>query len=370
MKLNSIFTNYYQKNNKSILFTILIILLQGLLLLIIPLIINNIYKYGFITKDLKKFCILSFLLLSVYLILLFLDIFTERILTKHMFLNPSKNIRQLLINKYLDLPIDFYYNNGPAAIFRNIAGNLNLALQSFYELVKKFTIIIKTIIYLLFVLTINPLYSFFIIIFNTTLMLLINIIERKKLSILKKQSSEFMKVYDEAYDCLEGEFDIYANNLFKYFLNKIKKSIKNLTMNILSRVDELFVLEVFIKNFLNKIVPVLLLFIIYLFNINNKNITTFFTLYFLFLIFPDLSPLVGLKLEIEKVENRWETINNVFEKKNEDKGFLITSQYDIVIKNLWIKLRNNIILKQINLKIPYAQKLLIVGKSGEGKSVF
>lgn len=52
--------------------------MQGFIILFIPSSINNIYDYGFISKDLLKFYRTVVLLLSIYLFLFFSDLFIEK----------------------------------------------------------------------------------------------------------------------------------------------------------------------------------------------------------------------------------------------------------------------------------------------------
>ncbi|HQM90136.1 MAG TPA: hypothetical protein PLI56_08365, partial [Exilispira sp.] len=82
------------------------------------------------------------------------------------------------------MPIDFYYDNGPAGIARNLSSNLNNAINSTYNLLTIYISLIKTIVYLISIILINPLYSLFIILSDFFIILINNIIERKKISIL------------------------------------------------------------------------------------------------------------------------------------------------------------------------------------------
>jgi ABC-type multidrug transport system fused ATPase/permease subunit len=360
---------YYHISPAVIIIISFIVLLQGFIILFIPSSINNIYDYGFISKDLSKFYRTVVLLLSIYFFLFFSDIFIEKTLNKNFIIKPSKIIRNELFENYIQMPIDFYYDNGPAGIARNLSGNLNNAISSTYNLLKIYISLIKTIVYLISIILINPLYSLFIILSDFFIIFINNIIERKKVSILSNQNEAFMNTYDKVYDNLEGEYEIYANNIFKYFTTNIKKPIENLTMNFLAKVDHLTVFSFFVKNSYKKLVPVILLFILYFSGLDNNSISSFFSLYFLFLIFPDISSIAALKLEIKKVEARWKSIISIFEKDKEKNGKNINENFDIKINNLSIKLRDREILKNLSLEIPFGQKILIVGRSGEGKSV-
>jgi len=71
-------TRYYHISPAVIIIISFIVLLQGFIILFIPSSINNIYDYGFISKDLLKFYRTVVLLLSIYLFLFFSDFFIEK----------------------------------------------------------------------------------------------------------------------------------------------------------------------------------------------------------------------------------------------------------------------------------------------------
>ncbi|MFN3412405.1 MAG: ATP-binding cassette domain-containing protein [Exilispira sp.] len=84
---------------------------------------------------------------------------------------------------------------------------------------------------------------------------------------------------------------------------------------------------------------------------------------------PDIKNLSILKQNVEKTKTSWEPIISILEEKEEKIEDKIPSNFEFSLDNLSIIVRNNKIIDGINLNIKKKEKLVITGKSGEGKSV-
>ncbi|MFN3412406.1 MAG: hypothetical protein ACK4YF_09640 [Exilispira sp.] len=148
---------------------------------------------------------------------------------------PLKYIRGKLIEKYFYLPINFYYNNASGSICNNILTNLNKASIAFYDFAKNLSLIIKMTVLIIIIFKMNYIYIIPYFLCNGILLSIIIFFRKKEIKIIKNQYIVLGNLCDEITDILEGEFDIYSNNLYKFFFNKSKKNINSAIDNFLEK---------------------------------------------------------------------------------------------------------------------------------------
>lgn len=161
-------------------------------------------------------------------------------------------------------------------------------------------------------------------------------------------------------------------NLEKYFQNKINKSYLNSINNNLNFTRILNIQELFNNLFEG----IILLFITFLGGklIMDKSITIGSLITYNSLVYYFLNPvrnLFNFYKDLFYVKNSIQRINNILNYKYEklDKSTNLSIEGDIVIKNLEFSYNNkNKILNNISLTVKQNDKVLVLGKSGGGKS--
>ncbi len=370
MKLSQIYSNFYKNWFYNHLFAFFLLLFHCSLYLLIPNLIDKIFNYAFINRNIILFFQNIIYTFIIYLFIFTIEVIFERIMITFFIYKPLNDIRGKLVKKYFYLPINFYYNNASGSISNNILTNLNQATMTFYNFAKNMSLIIKIIVLIIIIFKMNYIYIIPYFLCNGILLSLIIFFRKKEIKIIKNQYIVLGDLCDEITDILEGEFDIYSNNLYKFFFNKSKKNINNGIDNFLEKRQIYSYVESNLVFLIQKILPILIIVLIYYTNVNKIfSISNFLSFYLIYLAMPDLKNLSILKQNIEKTKTSWKPIINILEEKEEKIKDKIPSNFEYSLVNLSIIVRNNKIIDGVNLNIKKGEKLVITGESGEGKSV-
>lgn len=299
---------------------------------------------------------------NVFIVLLLIIFFKETInfIKNKLIINFSNEINYDITNnvffKIIKLPYQYYRNKTSGEII----SRLNDLEKILYFLTN---ILINLFLDLLIIISVSIiLFSINKILFFYSLSILViylinNLIFKKRIiKSLEQVKASYDKNYSNIYESITAFETIKGLNLEDNFIFKFKTSFKEYILN-LKKLENISNLENSFKNLISYLYLLLLLFI------GIKNITiSELLIYNTFLSF-----------FIEPIKNIYENATSIKETKilinriNELYYNELVIQNIEKINNISINL-NNEIYKNVNFKINKNDKLVLIGKSGSGKS--
>jgi len=324
-----------------------------------------------------------FVSLTIFFII-FIKMFTYIFINYYKFNYLSKiqlNLSKTLLKRYLESDYLSFYNKNTGTIINNIKNEherLNVLISSVYDIITEI-FLIGTILVLIILIDLNRSIFFigFLFIFS---FILSNIIKSKAKIWGDERSKKFKFLYQNLVDLFKGfrTIKIYGN-LKKYLSYYVALDTKIVSIDKKSKT--IFLIP---KIFFEFIIIVTFLIIIYFLrrlNLGSSDIILILSFYFLCSsrLIPSLSKVHYLSQNIKFLINSFNNIynenfintrlnkqkkNHIF-KRNLSDCLLefknVSFSYSVNEKN---------ILDDINFKISKKDKILILGKSGSGKSTF
>ena len=290
----------------------------------------------------------------------------------------STNKKNILLNKLQKYNLNFFdnYNN---VDLNNIFSKDIEKLSELYILngnvfIRTLTQLIITF-YLLF--NLSKYMLFLLIILSLIQILLINLYQKKVYDKSIKNKNEKQDEQNKLINDYILKVDSYrTQNLEEKLLNRF--NILQNEITILKKKESIYYsLNIFLTNIFNSLIIIIIILYGIKYNIKNNIIHSF-------IIYIDniIEILQSYKYIINNIYNNYniiEKINNFSNYKNNNNNnnnnivpinYLSNFKPDIIFKNVYFKYKDKYIFNNLNLNIPFNQKLGIFGKSGIGKSTF
>lgn len=370
---NYIFTilKYVIYNNKKI-----IINLISLTFLIT--LFTCIYSYYFKTiidkviyTNKLNLVIITIIFLIIFFIKTFIEYLRNNLL---LYLNQKIDLSIITttVSKMISLPYSYYKNKTTGEMISRINDLFYIKNVISKIIITIFLDTILSIFTLIILFNISKsmsLYLFIIIMLYIIVFLIFRPSIKNMTNITQEDNAKINSMLVETISTYET---VKGLNLEKYFQNKINKSYLNSINNNLNFTRLLNIQELFNNLFEG----IILLFITFLGGklIMDKSITIGSLITYNSLVYYFLNPIRNLfnfYKDLFYVKNSIQRINNILNYKYEklDKSTNLSIEGDIVIKNLEFSYNNkNKILNNISLTIKQNDKVLVLGKSGGGKS--
>lgn len=311
----------------------------------------------------------------IFLIIFFIKTFIEYLRNNLLlYLNQKIDLSIITttISKMISLPYSYYKNKTTGEMISRINDLFYIKNVISKIIVTIFLDTILSIFTLIILFNISKsmsLYLFIIIMLYIIIFLIFRPSIKNMTNITQEDNAKINSMLVETISTYET---VKGLNLEKYFQNKINKSYLNSINNNLNFTRLLNVQELFNNLFEG----ILLLFITFLGGklIMDKSITIGSLITYNSLVYYFLNPIRNLfnfYKDLFYVKNSIQRINNILNYKYEklDKSTNLSIEGDIVIKNLEFSYNNkNKILNNISLTVKQNDKVLVLGKSGGGKS--
>ena len=365
--------NYIFENLKLYKNTIIKTFIISLIVILLGL-VNNYYLLICIDKIIPKYNLYHFIIISIVFIILYL---TKNILffirnkyiinvQNDLFINMNNNT----IRKIFTLPYQYFKSKSTQEVISRIND-----IKEFKELVSSLLINLSLdILFILFssiLLIIIKKELFIIILIEIILYLIIYLLFKKTNN---KNIDNILK-YNELYNkCLNDSINSYEIdknlNLINNTIKILDVKVKSLSFNNKIYESDLNK-QLLIKNIIIDIGYLLSIFmsVIYVKN-NTLSIGELFLFNSLLYYFIEpIKEILDLNYNFNYLKNIYNRIISLHMiKSDKDIYFEREMKEDIIIKNLSYKINMDYIIKNINLKIKYKDKILIYGSSGNGKS--
>lgn len=366
MRLIDIYKKFYKPFISKHIIALIILLFYCGLFFFIPSLMERIYNYAFINPDISQLLLNILFITGLYILVIILDLQLERILKVCFLRYPMEKVKISIIKKSFYLPIEYYYKNNPGEIYKNLSRNTSMANQNFYILVRQLSLIIKILFSFIVIIRISWIYSIIFISVNSILLIANYFFTKEEIKSLDKMHDN--PSYSYIYDTLDGHFDLYSNNLSKYFLKRNQNALTDMS-KWSEKNDMWYRLEEIVSELIHKATPILIIAFLYFINPEKLIMDEFFGFYLIYLSIPKINALILFKQFMKKVETSWKPIIKFLDLTEEESGNNLIKNFNIYIKDLSISLRNRNLLDNVTLSIKEGNKLIITGKSGEGKSV-
>lgn len=317
----------------------------------------------------KRTIILIFIL---FLIIYFLKIISDYLRCKLIILINQKidlNLTCDTFKQIIKLPYYYYRNNTTGEIISKI-NDLDIVRQVIGNVAISFIDLPLALICLIIMYIISPILFFIslIIIF----LYLMCVLLFKNIFISKIDECIDNKALSSSYmvEAINGFETVKGCNMEDKVINKFESKYIKL-LNKLYKLDNCYNYQNIIKEIINNIGFIVIIFIGVLLTIDNK-ITIGSLLSFNSLLVYFLEPIkniIDLDISIRKSKLSIEKILKLF--YNEKNNYIVENSMhgEIEFKNLSYSFDDiNNVLNNINLKIKKGNKLMIIGKSGSGKS--
>lgn len=395
-EFNKIWTGYilifelYKKlpiyNENNYIFTILKYVIYNNKKIIINLISQTflvtlftcIYSYYFktiidkvIDTNKLNLVIITIIFLIIFFIKTFIEYLRNNLL---LYLNQKIDLSIITttISKMISLPYSYYKNKTTGEMISRINDLFyikNVISKIIITIFLDTILSIFTLIVLFNISKFMSLYLFIIIMLYIIIFLIFRPSIKNMTNITQEDNAKINSMLVETITTYET---VKGLNLEKYFQNKINKSYLNSINNNLNFTRILNIQELFNNLFEG----IILLFITFLGGklIMDKSITIGSLITYNSLVYYFLNPvrnLFNFYKDLFYVKNSIQRINNILNYKYEklDKSTNLSIEGDIVIKNLEFSYNNkNKILNNISLTVKQNDKVLVLGKSGGGKS--
>lgn len=368
MKISKVYNMFYKEHMRKHIMALIVLLFYCTIFFFIPMIIERVYNFAFINPDNSSLFFNVAIISGLYILVVLLDLQFERMMKDSFLWHPIEKVKEKTISKSFSIPIEYYYKNNPGTIYGNISANLFQGSQQFYSFVRDLSQIIKIIFSLIIILSINWFYAIIFIGVNLIFLTGNYFIARLEIKNMKEMQKIVGKSYSRLYDTLKGYFDISSNGFLEYFLRINKKAISEAT-SVDSKSNITFEIGFLVSAFVHKIAPVLVVAILYFINPEWFIISEFLGFYMIYLSIPEIKALIYIKQSIELVETSWKSVMEFLQLEEENYGNKIINSFKIKISNLSITLRERKLINNVSLEIIEGEKIIITGKSGEGKSV-
>lgn len=279
-------------------------------------------------------------------------------------------IKKDMVEKYLNLPFTYYYDVNYAQVLDSLQSYPEFFINDVLKIYRLFfNAVICVLIFIklfyvsamLSVLSLGLLFIFFLI--DRFFLRLIRNIDKLRIKIAPS-------LYKELGDSVSGRLDIRSVNSHKYFEQGIFSKMDKLCNEFFKKKEGLAISRNNLERIIQKVLPLFSL-LIALFLFKDKSVgNTIMPFYMLFILLPNPLSTISIFEHIKNLKTMIEPIEELLQKKEAKRGSSLFINDDINVNSLTVNLRNQYLLNNINLNIKRCEKVLIIGDSGSGKSVF
>ena len=327
--------------------------------------INSLNYYS------KKFLILLFcIFFSIYILKIISDFFRNKLL---LFINQKLDLVLTLdvFKKIIKLPYNYYQNRTTGDVISRIND-----LESVRDMISKVALSIfvdlpLTLISLIVLYFINSTLFIVVLIILVLYFTIIIIFRRsfndyiKKIQVKKGEATSLMVESISGFETVKGIH--IESNIKNKFEKKYVKYLKDIF-----KFENLYFLQNLFKEIIDNIGFIIITLIGCILVINGKmnigRLLTFTTLLVYFL--EPIKNIINLDTMIKEAKNALRRILDIISYEEEQNGLVGNfSNGDIEFKNLDFSFNDrDYILKNINLNIKKGSKVMVIGKTGSGKS--
>lgn len=356
-----------------------------------PLMILLLDQELFIEK-ISKYINISFLELNDLFIIvsliifftIFIKMFTYIFINYYKFNYLSKiqlNLSKILLKKYLESDYLLFNNKNTGTIINNIKTEherINNFIGCLYDIITEI-FLIGIILVLILLVDFNK--SFFFIVFLFIFSLILSSITKSRSKIWgDERSKKFKFLFQNLVDLFKGFRTIKFYGNLKNYLNYYT-ALDTKIVSIDKKSKTIFLIPKIFFEFIIITAFLILIYTLRKLNVDSSNIILILTFYFLCSsrLIPSISRAHYLSQNIKFLINSFHNIyNENFLNKSlnkQKKNYIFTNSLSdclLELKNVsfsYSRDENNI-LENINIRIFKKDKILIVGKSGSGKSTF
>ena len=332
--------------------------------------ITSFYTEKMIKNINNNLLFITFYLFLVLFILKNIIDFIRNNILINLYMKINKSLTNEMFKSIISLPYRYFKNRTSGEIITRL-NDLNLVVETIIRVIITIVLDFSLMIFAgIFLIKIN--YKIFLIsLFILLLYIIVLKIFNKHLNtklINLKEKKELLNSYTleniNAFETIKG-LGIEDNVINKY------QTINNNFINENYQFEKLYNLENLFNNLINEIGLSLLVFISIILVINNEivigNLITSTSLFVLFIL--PVKNILELNKDIKNSKISYERINEILISEKKYIDF-----YNLPFKNIKINNLNfsydeaNYNLNNINLNINSKDKIMIVGKSGSGKS--
>jgi len=356
-------------NNKRIISNIFI-------LSIIFTVISCIITYYFqividftLNSEFSNLIIITLVFVILILYKSFVNYFRNELL---IYLNQKLDLTLIIntFNKILLLPYNYYKNKTTGEIVSRINDIAQIKNAISKLIITVFLDLLICLVGGIILYNINNKLFLFLIIITLVYLVVILIFNKIVKTLININQVNNAKINSFLVEAINGFETIKGLNLEKNISNKFEKLYVN-SLNDNLNYEKVSNVEIFVKDLLNNIINIFTIFLgVKLIMENKLELSSLITFNFLssYYIEP-IKNIFEFNKEYYYMKNSLKRANNLFEVEtinNNITNLKVTG--DIEIKNLDFKYSNKTILNNISFSIKNSEKVLLLGKSGTGKS--
>jgi len=344
----------------SVIFTIISCLVTYYFQIVIDFILNTNYSNLMIIT-------LAFLILMLYKS--FANYFRNELL---IYLNQKLDLTLILstFNKILLLPYNYYKNKTTGEMLARINDIAHIKTAISKIIITVFLDLLVCLVGGIILYNINNKLFLFLIIITFVYLLVILIFNKIIKKMININQENNAKVNSFLVETINGFETVKGLNLESTMSNKFEKIyVDSLNDNLVY--EKISNIEIFVKEIISNISNILIIFLGVKLILENKfELSSLITFNFLSSYYTEpIKNIIDFNKEYYYMKNSLKRANNLFEVDTiSNKTTNLTVSGDIQIKNLNFKYVNKLILNNVSFSIKDKEKVLLLGKSGTGKS--
>lgn len=279
-------------------------------------------------------------------------------------------IKKDMVEKYLSLPFSYYYDINYAQVLDSLQSYPAFFIN---DVLKIYTISFNAVICILIFIKLFYV-SAMLSVLSLGLLIIFFLVDRLFLrrvrSIDKLRIKLAPSLYKDLGDSVSGRLDIRSVNSHKYFEQRIFSKMDKLCKDCFKKKEGLAITRKNLELIIQKVLPLMSL-LIALFLFKDKSVgNAIMPFYMLFILLPNPLSAISIFEHVKNLKTMIEPIEEVLQSKETERGNSLFIHDDINVNSLFVNLRNQDLLNDINVSIKKCEKVLIIGGSGSGKSVF
>ena len=272
-------------------------------------------------------------------------------------------IKKDMVEKYLNLPFTYYYDVNYAQVLDSLQSYPEFFINDVLKIYRLFFNAVICVLFFIKLFYVSAMLS----VLSLGLLFIFFLIDRFFLRLIRNIDKLRIKtapsLYKELGDSVFGRLDIRSVNSHKYFEQGIFSKMNKLCNGCFKKKEGIAISRNNLERIIQKVLPLFSL-LIALFLFKDKSVgNTIMPFYMLFILLPN--PLSTISI-FEHIKN----LKTMIEPKEDKRGRALFINDGINVNSLTVNLRNQYLLNNVNLNIKRCEKVLIIGDSGSGKSVF
>ncbi|UTC74830.1 ATP-binding cassette domain-containing protein [Treponema sp. OMZ 792] len=300
--------------------------------------------------------------------LLFINILARFVIIR--FGRKKLQIKKDMVEKYLNLPFTYYYDVNYAQVLDSLQSYPEFFINDVLKIYRLFFNAVICILIFIKLFSISAVLAAL----SLSLLFLFFLLDRFFLRLVRNIDKLRIKtapsLYKELGDSVSGRLDIRSVNSHKYFEQGIFSKMDKLCNGCFKKKEGIAISRNNLERIIQKVLPLLsLLIALFLFKDKSAG-NTIMPFYMLFILLPNPLSTISIFEHIKNLKTMIEPIEELLQKEEAKRGRALFINDGINVNSLTVNLRNQYLLNNVNLNIKQCEKVLIIGDSGSGKSVF